>query len=87
MREKREAREFDLENPIIKIEHLKKVFGTKEVLKDVNLIFPKGSTTVILGLSGSGKSTIIKHIVGLMKPQVEISLWEIQMLPTARKMS
>ncbi len=68
MREKREAREFDLENPIIKIEHLKKVFGTKEVLKDVNLIFPKGSTTVILGLSGSGKSTIIKHIVGLMKP-------------------
>ncbi len=42
MREKREAREFDLENPIIKIEHLKKGFGTKEVLKDVNLIFPKG---------------------------------------------
>ncbi len=61
-------REFDLENPLIKIEHLQKVFGTKEVLKDVNLIFPKGSTTVILGLSGGGKSTIIKHIVGLMKP-------------------
>jgi len=40
----------------------------KRGLKDVNLIFPKGSTTVILGLSGSGKSTIIKHIVGLMKP-------------------
>ena len=61
-------REFDLENPLIKIERLQKVFGTKEVLKDVNLIFPKGSTTVILGLSGGGKSTIIKHIVGLMKP-------------------
>jgi len=68
MREKKEAREFDLEHPIIRIEHLRKVFGTKEVLKDVNLIFPKGSTTVILGLSGSGKSTIIKHIVGLLKP-------------------
>ncbi|CAA6822047.1 MAG: Methionine ABC transporter ATP-binding protein [uncultured Sulfurovum sp.] len=59
---------FDTQNPLIKIEHLQKVFGTKEVLKDVNLIFPKGSTTVILGLSGGGKSTIIKHIVGLMKP-------------------
>ncbi|MBD3793450.1 MAG: ABC transporter ATP-binding protein [Campylobacterales bacterium] len=52
---------------MIKIQHLRKVFGTKEVLKDVNMIFPQGSTTVILGLSGSGKSTIIKHIVGLMK--------------------
>ncbi len=59
---------FDEKNPLIEIKHLQKVFGTKEVLKDVNLIFPKGSTTVILGLSGGGKSTIIKHIVGLMKP-------------------
>jgi phospholipid/cholesterol/gamma-HCH transport system ATP-binding protein len=56
------------EEPIIQIKHLKKVFGTKEVLKDINISFPKGSTTVVLGLSGSGKSTVIKHIVGLMKP-------------------
>lgn len=63
----RNINQFDLANPIIKIQHLRKVFGTKEVLKDVNMIFPQGSTTVILGLSGSGKSTIIKHIVGLMK--------------------
>lgn len=61
-------KDFDLEHPLIEIKGLRKVFGTKEVLKNVNLIFPKGSTTVILGLSGSGKSTIIKHIVGLMKP-------------------
>jgi phospholipid/cholesterol/gamma-HCH transport system ATP-binding protein len=61
-------KDFDLEHPLIEIKGLRKVFGTKEVLKDVNIIFPKGSTTVILGLSGSGKSTIIKHIVGLMKP-------------------
>ena len=53
---------------MIKIKHLKKSFGTKEVLKDINLKIPKGSTTVILGLSGQGKSTIIKHIVGLLKP-------------------
>ncbi len=65
---RKDPSQFDLEHPIIEIKHLQKVFGTKEVLKDVNLIFPKGSTTVILGLSGGGKSTIIKHIVGLMKP-------------------
>jgi phospholipid/cholesterol/gamma-HCH transport system ATP-binding protein len=68
IKETKEKIEFDEENPLIEINHLQKVFGTKEVLKDVNLIFPKGSTTVILGLSGGGKSTIIKHIVGLMKP-------------------
>ncbi len=64
----KEKMEFNEKHPLIEIKHLQKVFGTKEVLKDVNLIFPKGSTTVILGLSGGGKSTIIKHIVGLMKP-------------------
>jgi len=53
---------------MIRINHLKKSFGSKVVLKDVNLHIPKGSTTVILGLSGQGKSTIIKHIVGLLKP-------------------
>ena len=53
---------------LIKINHLKKSFGSKVVLKDVNLDIKKGSTTVILGLSGQGKSTIIKHIVGLLKP-------------------
>ncbi len=68
IKETKEKIEFDEENPLIEIKHLQKVFGTKEVLRDVNLIFPKGSTTVILGLSGGGKSTIIKHIVGLMKP-------------------
>ena len=53
---------------MIKIRHLRKSFGSKVVLKDVNLDIKKGSTTVILGLSGQGKSTIIKHIVGLLKP-------------------
>jgi len=52
---------------MIKIKHLKKSFGTKTILKDINLEIPKGSTTVILGLSGQGKSTIIKHLVGLLK--------------------
>lgn len=52
----------------ISIKNLKKSFGKKEVLKGVNLDIVRKKTTVILGLSGSGKSTIIKHIVGLLKP-------------------
>ncbi len=53
---------------IIRIVNLKKSFGQKEVLKGVNLNIVKGKTTVILGLSGGGKSTILKHIVRLLVP-------------------
>lgn len=53
---------------MIEIKNLKKIFGTKEILKDVNLDIKEGKCTAIFGLSGGGKSTIIKHIVGLLKP-------------------
>ncbi len=53
---------------IIQIKHLKKTFGKKQILKDINLELKKGKCTAIFGLSGGGKSTIIKHIVGLLKP-------------------
>jgi phospholipid/cholesterol/gamma-HCH transport system ATP-binding protein len=53
---------------MIQIRHLRKVFGSKVVLKDVNLDIIDGKITYILGMSGKGKSTIIKHIVGLLKP-------------------
>jgi phospholipid/cholesterol/gamma-HCH transport system ATP-binding protein len=53
---------------MIQIRNLKKRFGQKEILKGVDLDIKKGYTTVVFGLSGSGKSTIIKHIVGLLKP-------------------
>jgi len=53
---------------MVEIKGLKKSFGSKEVLKGIDLTIPKGKTTVIFGLSGGGKSTIIKHIVGLLKP-------------------
>ena len=42
--------------------------GAKQVLDGVNLTVPKGSTTTVLGMSGCGKSTVMKHIIGLMKP-------------------
>ncbi len=56
-------------NPIaIKIVDLYKSFGSKTVLKGINLEIEKGKTTVIIGASGSGKSVLIKHIIGLLKP-------------------
>jgi phospholipid/cholesterol/gamma-HCH transport system ATP-binding protein len=53
---------------VIDIQHICKRFGTQEVLKDVSFKVKKGSTRVILGLSGSGKSVLMKHLIGLLMP-------------------
>ena len=53
---------------MIKISDLKKSFGKKRVLDGVNLEIEKGKITVILGRSGEGKSVLIKHIIGLLRP-------------------
>lgn len=53
---------------MIEIKDLKKRFGKNEVLKGVNLEIEEGKTTVIIGASGCGKSVLLKHIVGLLKP-------------------
>ncbi|MDX1917339.1 MAG: ATP-binding cassette domain-containing protein [Rickettsiaceae bacterium] len=52
----------------IEIEHLNKTFGTLEVLKKINLKIEKGKSLVILGGSGTGKSVLIKTIIGLLRP-------------------
>ena len=53
---------------MIKIIDLKKSFNDKKVLDGVNLEIEKGKITVIIGRSGEGKSVLIKHIIGLLKP-------------------
>lgn len=53
---------------VLNIEHLSKSFGSKHVLKDVNLKLHKGENLVVLGKSGQGKSVLIKCIVGLIIP-------------------
>ena len=53
---------------MIKIKNLKKSFNEKKVLDGVNLDIEQSKITVIIGRSGEGKSVLIKHIIGLLKP-------------------
>ena len=53
---------------VIQIKGLKKNFGSKEVLRNINLEVHKGENVVVLGRSGQGKSVTIKCIVGLLRP-------------------
>lgn len=53
---------------LISIRDLWKQLGEQEVLKGFDLDVPTGQTMVILGRSGGGKSVLLKHIIGLMKP-------------------
>ncbi len=52
---------------VVEMEHLKKSFGNILVLRDINLVINKGENLVILGKSGTGKSVLIKCIVGLVE--------------------
>lgn len=53
---------------MIKIENLHKVFDGNEVLKGVSLEINRGEIIALIGGSGSGKSVLLKHVAGLMKP-------------------
>ena len=59
---------IDISVPVIEIKDLYKSFEELEVLKGVDLTVYKGENVVVLGRSGSGKSVLIKILVGLLKP-------------------
>ena len=54
--------------PMIEITNLHKSFGSLAVLRGVNLTVEKGESMTVIGGSGSGKSVLIKHIIGLLFP-------------------
>jgi ABC-type transporter Mla maintaining outer membrane lipid asymmetry ATPase subunit MlaF len=56
------------EEIVVRIRGLNKSFGGRQVLRGVELAVPKRMITVIIGGSGSGKSVIVKHIIGLLQP-------------------
>lgn len=53
---------------MIEIKHLTKSFGDKTVLYDINTTFETGKTNLIIGQSGSGKTVLMKNLVGLLMP-------------------
>jgi phospholipid/cholesterol/gamma-HCH transport system ATP-binding protein len=69
---------------MIKIVNLYKSFGTKKVLQGLSLDIEWGETMVVIGQSGSGKSVLLKHLIGLLRPdsgEIYIDGQEISRLP------
>jgi phospholipid/cholesterol/gamma-HCH transport system ATP-binding protein len=63
---------IDRNDAVISIRGLYKSFGTLDVLKGINLDVHKGENVAVLGRSGTGKSVLIKVLVGLLKPDAGI---------------
>src|SRR5215831_5867512 len=53
---------------MIEVRDLHKSFGSHPILEGVNLRIEKGESVVIIGRSGGGKSVLLKHLIGLLKP-------------------
>ena len=53
---------------MIEISHLHKSFGNHVILNDLNLTIKEGETKVIIGRSGTGKSVLLKNIIGILRP-------------------
>jgi phospholipid/cholesterol/gamma-HCH transport system ATP-binding protein len=57
-----------MDTPLIEFKDVTKRFGDRTVLERVNLQIFEGQVTTIIGLSGAGKSVLLKHLIGLIKP-------------------
>ncbi len=54
---------------MIKVEDVHKSFGDEEILKGISTSFEKGKTNLIIGQSGSGKTVLLKCLIGLFRPE------------------
>jgi phospholipid/cholesterol/gamma-HCH transport system ATP-binding protein len=59
-----------MDDKVIRIIGLHKSFGAQKVLDGIDLEIEKGKITVIIGKSGGGKSVLLKHLIGLIKPDL-----------------
>jgi len=79
---------------VIEVRDLHKSFGDNKVLNGIDLSVERGTTFVVLGGSGSGKTVLMKHVIGLLKPDsgtvlvdgIEIPKLEGRALTEARRM-
>src|SRR5579872_2096768 len=55
--------------PVVEIRRVTRKFGAKMALADVSLVVPRGGVYGLIGGNGAGKTTIIKHILGMLKAQ------------------
>src|SRR3954470_10390233 len=55
--------------PIIDVRRVTRQFGSKTALDDVSLTIPRGGVFGLIGGNGAGKTTVIKHIVGMFRAQ------------------
>ena len=54
---------------MVEVKHITKSFEGRTVLNDISAVFEAGKTNLIIGRSGSGKTVLIKNIIGLMRPE------------------
>lgn len=62
------TRDAEIRVPKVELAGVSKAFGALQVLDQLDLVIPAGQTLVVLGGSGTGKSVLLKHIVGLLRP-------------------
>jgi len=74
-----------MDMPLIEFKDVTKRFGSKTVLDSVNLQIYEGEVTTIIGLSGSGKSVLLKHIIGLIEPDAGTILFRGKPLAEMKK--
>jgi len=55
-------------NPVIRLVGVEKTLGGEPVLQGVNMEIPRGKVTTVIGKSGGGKSVLLKHMIGLLRP-------------------
>src|SRR5919108_4211121 len=70
--------------PMVEVCHLRKAFAGWVVLEDVSFTVARGTVCVVMGGSGSGKSTILRHLIGAYQPdagQIYLDGEEITRLP------
>ena len=70
---------------MIEIENLSFAYGSKYIIKNINLTIPKNTTYAIIGSSGCGKTTLLYNLAGILMPSIGKIFIEGEMLKGVRR--